>query len=436
MSKHNNDDPNTPDTPDTYDDQYATEFDDTYDESQDVTADDDTYTDDVASDEWAEESEDPPSPPPKKKSKMTTVIIIAVAIIGVLGFMVMKGGNKQQTAQPGEMAAAPVSPPPLPDAGLNTGTEQSPTDAGLAGLIDAQPSDPQQQIEPPQPVEPQQAPQGLMDNPDILTEQPAQLPVQTMTGIELPQPTAPVPPAPQQDVMEQAPPAAPAALTDAMSAVAPDVKPVSDFPTVDSIKKPQMPLPSAEVDEEPVAPPVASEQSSEQLAPSPAQSTDLQNRLDEATVQISNLKKDLSLKDEEIRKQKEQLNTPNPELETLKQKIAELESRLSKQNEAVQVRESNQAELDEPKIVKPAAPPQKEKIKTSPVSSGKKATEKKVVWTMKSAKPGRAVLADAKTGDLKTVSVGDTLSGVGKVTSIAEGPTGWVVQGTQGKISE
>jgi intracellular multiplication protein IcmG len=59
------------------------------------------------------------------------------------------------------------------------------------------------------------------------------------------------------------------------------------------------------------------------------------------------------------------------------------------------------------------------------------------LWVLKSAKPGMAWVAPPGSSEIRTVTVGDTLQGVGKVTAIAQDAAGrWVVSGTAGRINQ
>jgi len=58
-------------------------------------------------------------------------------------------------------------------------------------------------------------------------------------------------------------------------------------------------------------------------------------------------------------------------------------------------------------------------------------------WVLKSAKPGMAWVAMPGSSEIKTVSVGDTLSPIGKITAVGKDASGsWVVSGTRGKINQ
>jgi intracellular multiplication protein IcmG len=44
------------------------------------------------------------------------------------------------------------------------------------------------------------------------------------------------------------------------------------------------------------------------------------------------------------------------------------------------------------------------------------------------------MVSRAGENEMRNVTVGDTLPGVGRVTQIYQSPTGWIVQGTDGRI--
>lgn len=103
---------------------------------------------------------------------------------------------------------------------------------------------------------------------------------------------------------------------------------------------------------------------------------------------------------------------------------------------------------DTPTAVKPAPAKAEakatadEEVKSSPakktsVTAAKKAPVVRKSWVLRSAKPGMAWISEKGTGEIKTISVGDTVAGIGKVTAIAKDSSGlWVVNGTQGKINQ
>lgn len=58
-------------------------------------------------------------------------------------------------------------------------------------------------------------------------------------------------------------------------------------------------------------------------------------------------------------------------------------------------------------------------------------------WVLKSAKPGIAWVARQGSDELQTVSVGEQLPGIGRITAIAKDSMGrWVVNGTKSRVSQ
>ena len=85
-----------------------------------------------------------------------------------------------------------------------------------------------------------------------------------------------------------------------------------------------------------------------------------------------------------------------------------------------------------PDIVKVA--PEKASRATGSVRA---ASGSATVWVLKSAKPGVAWIAEKGSQELKTVAVGDSVSGLGRITAITQDESGkWRVDGTRGKINQ
>lgn len=61
-------------------------------------------------------------------------------------------------------------------------------------------------------------------------------------------------------------------------------------------------------------------------------------------------------------------------------------------------------------------------------------SEPDIRWTLTSAQPGRATLKKSGQGDVISISIGDYVAGLGKVTSIRLTDGKWVVSATNGKI--
>lgn len=79
-----------------------------------------------------------------------------------------------------------------------------------------------------------------------------------------------------------------------------------------------------------------------------------------------------------------------------------------------------------PKKYEPAyVPPPRER---KPVAS--------ISWALRGASPGQAVLAQQGTNAVRTVNVGDTIDGLGRIQSVAVENGKWVVRGTSGTVSQ
>lgn len=84
----------------------------------------------------------------------------------------------------------------------------------------------------------------------------------------------------------------------------------------------------------------------------------------------------------------------------------------------------------------PPAPP-KPRIKKAAAKPAAEKSPAVTAWVLKSAKPGTAWVAQKGSSELKMVTVGSTLSGIGKVTSIRQNAAGkWVVNGSKGQINQ
>ena len=69
------------------------------------------------------------------------------------------------------------------------------------------------------------------------------------------------------------------------------------------------------------------------------------------------------------------------------------------------------------------------------VKAAAPAVEKVASWVLRSAQPGTAMVAPKAGGDMRSVKVGDTLSGVGRIVAIEKNGSQWVVRGTNGTIT-
>lgn len=124
-------------------------------------------------------------------------------------------------------------------------------------------------------------------------------------------------------------------------------------------------------------------------------------------------------------------------IETLKAEIAELKRRpaaapvsapkVAKEEPAVdEVAEEPAPKKAAPKKVAKATKPAPKAAPTA--STGR--------WELRAAQPGRAWVSKPGERDMQSVEVGQTISGIGRVTSILYQNGRWTVQGTQGQINQ
>ncbi|GEM_PF-1812691 len=126
------------------------------------------------------------------------------------------------------------------------------------------------------------------------------------------------------------------------------------------------------------------------------------------------------------------------DVDQMMERLGSIESSLA---EIEQLRES--VDKLEQRIAKMEGEPRKPVAKTSSGSSGSSArsgsggaSAKASQWILKSAQPGKAMVSRKGESDLIDISIGETLAGLGRVTGIFMQDGQWIVQGTNGKISQ
>lgn len=397
--------------------------------------DDATYSEDDA-DQWSddtdladEEDADADQPPPKKKSSNLMIgVILFVIIIAVFGFMALKGGNNAASDAAPEAQTAINADAEMND--LKSQADQSAVGEQTAN-VPVPSNDPVS-------AAPQQ---GLMDNPDLASQNANSQEASNVAPMPMTAPeadTAPVQTSSNEanTTADVAPVAQPSDQSkDVVAAISPTVKPVSDFPTVDSIKKPDAPAePSTSVAITPVSPVTS--------AAADAKSAELQAQVVAAQSRILTLQKQVEDQAAELASQKQKAASAvvptghsDEEVEALKSKISDLEAKLaskaaSKPVKVISERDESADTVDRSSYQSTSS------IKKAPVVAAKPNVVVKAQWSLKSAGTGKAILANKATGDLKSVRVGDTVPGLGRIVSIASSNSSWVVRGTTGTVTE
>ncbi len=393
------------------DDIYQTSYDDVIDSTDEIS---DEWNDDVS--EIGSDRKQPQ--PKKKKSKLTLFYVIVAIVVLLFGSLILLGSGADAPQQPTGSEAvnsvnntenpAPAAPP----------TEQQSVQPNTTDV----PSQEVKVVEGGESASPSQNQLGIMDDPNIvqqysdktnefsidLNNAPPQKAPETAEQSPVDTPaSAPTPvPAP---ALENEPVPSGIKPKDFAEVVTPDLKPVSDFPSIESIKKPDVPE---------VAAPQAAAPEEVKLQ----NDSDVAQKLSGALERIEELEKNMQSKTDELAEQSKLLSEKSS-------RIVELEARLAERSENVSVIEKPVVRKNSPKVqvnvqsierVTPVKP------KMSPASQ----------WTLKSATSKKATIYNKSTSDLKTIAVGETVDGLGRILNISEKNSRWVVTGTKASISE
>ncbi len=118
----------------------------------------------------------------------------------------------------------------------------------------------------------------------------------------------------------------------------------------------------------------------------------------------------------------------NKTVDDLKKQLEQMQSELKK--DETQKTAGATAPAKPAPVKQKAAPQEKQPVK--PVSVSKKSVQ----WELRAAQPGKAWVSQKGREDLQPVVVGDTLSGLGRITSISFNNNRWIVSGQNGSIKQ
>lgn len=385
----------------------------------------DEIEDDLPSPTPAELAEFPP--PPKKGSSFLTYGVIGVLVAGAVlfGYTKFFSGAQERSTM-----VAPDDSLETADGTLPPGDPNS-----LSSLRD----EPDAQYKPtpvesaPEQVSPPLAQGGFMNEPLPNQEppQPTALPLPSPASA-VPAGSSPLPPAAEgtpalsADTVLPTPPEAAtptessgaAEATTGAEDLLPEIKATSDFPSVDAIKKAAPPQ----------VPPQQTSDSASLPAPVAEGSADA-GEIKELEGKLASTEERIKQLEAELKSAKEQVVKATEEADRA---AAALAARPVVATPAAQ----------EPKV----APEETEApIETSAPQTGNSSAEVKTPtvpfsrykWELRSARPGQAMIA-SRSGkeDVRTISVGDDVPGLGRITSISKTSTGWVVMGTQATVGQ
>ncbi|MCB1557523.1 MAG: hypothetical protein KDJ50_01205 [Alphaproteobacteria bacterium] len=407
-------------------DQYEDEFSSDDAEYFDEDLGDESSFDGIEDENWDDledrESYRDPAPPKKKKSSFLTIVIVLVVVLGG-GFLLlglMGGGAQEVPASEEEVVTSGViDQAPVNVDSNNVEDLPAPQEQVLTGAESGTQADATVQNDP-QDISPLDLGGdvvSLTPEPDVSSTQELPALPELTEGLM----TEPVELVADVPSLEPVPDTAEVLSQNAGEVVVPDISPEprsSDFPSVDMIKRPE-----------------AVAQVSESDAPA-IPDLNIPEVTDSAQADVQQaLQDNASLMNDEMRKAVDQIANLQASVEdyqeqeaSLKQKIFELEAKLARAQErdvattrSVQV--SRSSRIDEPRA------------NISTVSSVSRPV-KTVSWVLKGAQSGKALISKEGQRDIMSVSVGETVAGLGTILSIEQGAQGWVVQGTKGSVRE
>jgi hypothetical protein len=124
-----------------------------------------------------------------------------------------------------------------------------------------------------------------------------------------------------------------------------------------------------------------------------------------------------------------------------KEEIKALEAKLSERNVMIKARDAQIKQLTKT-VQRKAATAENHKVNKKNLKAKPRITKEDmsslpVIWVLKSAKPGQAWIAEKGSSDMRIITVGDSIDGIGSVISVGQGDDGkWVVVGRNGRISQ
>lgn len=402
---------------------------------------------DSAEEEWDSYDEsgdgDGARPRPQKKSGMFNIILIAVAVLGGVGFMVMKmGGGSAPATAPAAIAQNNIPQPPAAQAAAQPAIAPPPADASLPSMAASPPTG-----------------GGFLTSPDNMAAMEHDI-AKTYGDTELTGSDDVAPVSPQE--VEQAAPPMPTAVEQVAAPVAAPGTPPEATSAVTSegaapIRMPnaaEAMLKSAMQDKTNTAPEplpvtaplgVETPPTSPTLSASVTENAALVAKLEQAMSRIGELEGEVH-----------HLKTAQPagDVAALNANIATLEKKLSEQTAknakiSEQLAAQKTARANEDRVEMTAAPAPKPQIlgsgtvaaprapsgaqtATAPSSRPQAASQ----WVLKGAQPGQAMVSKPGEGEMRSVVVGDTLPGIGTIRSIGYENGRWSVVGTQGRITQ
>lgn len=356
--------------------------------------DDDLLGDDLTGEEWDDFDEGfddgfDQSPPKKDNTKFNRMVIAGAVIVGFI-VMIMKvvgGGNTPQQA--GQQVAFQQQ--------AAQQSSQSDIIMGNQGQYAQQ----QQEVQK-NDVQPDET-GGFLNNPDALSQAVAESADATLYYDDMP------------------PPRGPEEIQDSDAGQLPMPAPINTASVSSSGLDVLTPMPSASV-------------SSDSMSPAPVSPDMTEDMMNDVTVHSAT---DVNMTQSVPTDLDEKLSRVLDRLDDIEKQMMALQSTMVHKDELValqnDISETKKVATSKPK--KSSAPKKATPSKPAPVRSSNPEKELSS-WVLKSAQPGKALVARHGSHETFSLAVGDNLADLGRVTSIAPVNGLWVVQGTKGRISQ
>ncbi len=197
----------------------------------------------------------------------------------------------------------------------------------------------------------------------------------------------------------------------------------------------EIPVAETPASETPVveAPPVVAAVDAEEVK---ALESKLEGKIDELLQRMEKIESDLNT----VREAKgDDTKDIEETVQSLKEEIAELRSRPAAPAPEKKAKPKKVEPKPEP-VEDAAVEETTEEAAPAPAPAPKKVAASKTAptsqWELRAAQPGRAWVSPQGSRDMQSVVVGDTLTGIGKVTGIVYQNGQWTIQGTQGAIHQ
>ena len=153
---------------------------------------------------------------------------------------------------------------------------------------------------------------------------------------------------------------------------------------------------------------------------------------------VAPVEEDLQISNQQLEHAQSEVSKLSDTVQSLEKQVNSLEAELQAANmraeKAEQKLASSQKASKPAKVIK-AEPVQKSSSTVTSVQTAKPKVAKVPNWVLRSAQPGMAVISDQKSGDMRSIEVGDTIAGLGTIEFIGLDAGIWIVRGSKSSLT-